>query len=87
MALPSNQQIEVIDGNADSIELMKPVFSSSDIVVSSLAPGASDPDFCQKHTQMTSNVINAAQQSEVNRIVLVGGAGMLGCCRCRMVGV
>jgi putative NADH-flavin reductase len=75
----AHKRLQVVDGGVGGANCgLAATLDGADTVFCALSPPLDDPDFTAKHTEMIGRVIESTTSAGVRRLVLVGGAGLLG---------
>lgn len=71
--------VEAVEADVADVAAIKELAEGKDAVISAYNPGWTNPDIARLITENYPKILEAAKQSGVKRLLIVGGAGTLFC--------
>ena len=75
----SNSNLRIVKADVSDTDAMTEACKDKDAIISAYNPGWSNPDIYEETLRNYPLILGAAKQSEVKRLLCVGGAGTLFC--------
>lgn len=75
----SSAQVTAVKGDVADVDAIAALAKGKDAVISAYSPGWTSPDMARLITENYPKILEAAKQSGVPRLLIVGGAGTLFC--------
>ncbi|CCG87201.1 NAD(P)-dependent oxidoreductase [Erwinia piriflorinigrans] len=75
--LPVADNLSLAQGDIHNSSWLSGVLKGQDAVISAYNPGWSETDLFEKYTKGSEQILKAVRESEVKRLLVVGGAGSL----------
>lgn len=75
----SNSNLSIVKADVSDVETIAKVCEGKDAIISAYNPGWTNPDIYEETLKNYPLILQAAKQSGVKRLLIVGGAGTLFC--------